>query len=329
MILVDEPRWPAHGTVFAHLVSDASYAELLTFAADAGLHPRAFDHDHYDIPLRRHDELVARGAVPVASTELVRRLRASGLRVRNADRTPKRRTVLPRLHAAWDALFESGTTRTSSVTTSWQSAGPDNAVRHEDPGLSGVRDALLARWSAPGRHYHDVRHLARVLDALDALGAGRPERLAAWFHDAIYDGRPDDEARSAALASELLDGRVPSHERDEVVRLVLLTASHDPAPGDARGQRLVDADLSILGTPPGRYLVYARDVRLDHAHVPDAKFTSGRLAVIERLLDAGRLFSTPQGQTLWRDAALTNLVREQNALRSGRYWFELGAEVSS
>jgi len=28
MILVDRPRWPAHGTRFAHLVSDTSFEEL-------------------------------------------------------------------------------------------------------------------------------------------------------------------------------------------------------------------------------------------------------------------------------------------------------------
>src|SRR5436853_198386 len=32
MILVDRPRWPAHGTRFAHLVSDASTDELHAFA---------------------------------------------------------------------------------------------------------------------------------------------------------------------------------------------------------------------------------------------------------------------------------------------------------
>ena len=81
-ILIDPPAWPAHGTVFSHLVSDASFDELHHFAAQAGLPSRAFDRDHYDVPVRRYDGLVALGAEPVRSKELVQRLIGSGLRRR-------------------------------------------------------------------------------------------------------------------------------------------------------------------------------------------------------------------------------------------------------
>jgi hypothetical protein len=80
-ILIDEPIWPAHDTVWSHLVSDASYAELHAFAGSHGIPRRAFDHDHYDVPAQRYDELVAAGASPVGGKELATRLEASGLRV--------------------------------------------------------------------------------------------------------------------------------------------------------------------------------------------------------------------------------------------------------
>ncbi len=86
MILVDPPLWPRHERLWSHLVSDSSLDELHAFAARAGIPPRAFDLDHYDVPDERYDELVALGAVPVGTRELVRRLRASGLRVRARDR---------------------------------------------------------------------------------------------------------------------------------------------------------------------------------------------------------------------------------------------------
>lgn len=91
-VLIDEPIWPAHGTVWAHLVSDESYAELHAFAAAAGIPERGFDHDHYDVPLGRWDELVALGALPVSTRELLRRLQGSGLRVRQRDKRSTRRT---------------------------------------------------------------------------------------------------------------------------------------------------------------------------------------------------------------------------------------------
>jgi hypothetical protein len=81
-VLVDPPAWPAHGRLWSHLVSDASYEELHAFAAAAGVPGRGFDRDHYDVPEEMYDRLVAAGAVPVPSRELVRRLTASGLRRR-------------------------------------------------------------------------------------------------------------------------------------------------------------------------------------------------------------------------------------------------------
>jgi hypothetical protein len=80
-ILIDEPVWPAHDTVWAHLVSDASYDELHAFAAAHGVPRRGFDHDHYDVPASRWHDLVAAGAQPVTGLDLARRLERSGLRV--------------------------------------------------------------------------------------------------------------------------------------------------------------------------------------------------------------------------------------------------------
>ena len=85
-ILIDKPSWPAHGTVWAHLVSDSDLAELHTFAAAAGIPPRGFDLDHYDVPEARYADLVAAGATPVGFREMIVRLRLSGLRVTARER---------------------------------------------------------------------------------------------------------------------------------------------------------------------------------------------------------------------------------------------------
>ncbi|MQS09157.1 DUF4031 domain-containing protein [Streptomyces alkaliphilus] len=82
-VYIDPPRWPAHGRLWSHLISDSSTAELHAFARRLGGVPRrAFDRDHYDLPADRYAEAVRLGARPVGSREVVRLLHASGLRRR-------------------------------------------------------------------------------------------------------------------------------------------------------------------------------------------------------------------------------------------------------
>ena len=85
-VLLDPPLWRRHGRVWGHLVSDTSLAELHQLAAAAGLPRRGFGLDHYDVPSEAYPELLRLGAVLVDSRELVRRLRASGLRVPARER---------------------------------------------------------------------------------------------------------------------------------------------------------------------------------------------------------------------------------------------------
>lgn len=85
-VLIDQPIWPAHNTLWAHIVSDTSLEELHAFAEAAGIPQRGFDLDHYDVPAHKWHELVALGAQPVSVREFVQRLEASGLRVPQRDR---------------------------------------------------------------------------------------------------------------------------------------------------------------------------------------------------------------------------------------------------
>lgn len=81
-ILIDPPSVPWRGRMWSHLASDFSYDELHEFAQRLGVPERGFDGDHYDVPAEFYDDLVAAGAVPVRSRELVERLVRAGLRRR-------------------------------------------------------------------------------------------------------------------------------------------------------------------------------------------------------------------------------------------------------
>ncbi len=168
----------------------------------------------------------------------------------------------------------------------------------------------------PTRRYHNVHHLEHVLASLDLVAATASDQtavaVAAWFHDAIYDVRRDDnEEQSARLAESVLRPLcVPALSVEEVARLVRLTRTHDPAPGDANGEALCDADLAILGSPEGAYAEYVARVRAEYAHVDDGTFRAGRSAVLRQLLDLPLLFRTPEGHRRWEAAARANVESE-------------------
>jgi hypothetical protein len=92
-VLVDEARWWWRGRRWCHLVSDESLAELHAFAARLDVPLRAFQGDHYDLPEDYRAEAIAAGATVVPSRELVRRLRAAGLRLTPDER--RRRSAPP------------------------------------------------------------------------------------------------------------------------------------------------------------------------------------------------------------------------------------------
>lgn len=179
---------------------------------------------------------------------------------------------------------------------------------------------VLSRWSEPHRRYHTVDHLRRILAAVDDLRDHADDaaavRLAAWFHDAVYTGRSGpDERASALLAASMLPGLgVPESRVTEVVRLIELTVSHDPRPGDANGAVLCDADLAILGAEPEEYAAYVAAVRAEHPSVADEDFRRGRAVVIRGLLALDPLYRTPTGRDRWESAARRNLTAELSGL---------------
>lgn len=174
---------------------------------------------------------------------------------------------------------------------------------------------LLLRYAEPHRRYHDQAHLLTVLRTLDELapeGAPAAVRLAAWFHDAIYDPRREDnETASARLAERsLAPFGLAERIRTEVGRLVRLTASHDPTPDDWSAALLCDADLAVLATSATEYERYRSAIRAEYAHLPDADFRTGRRLLLRALLSRTAIYRTRAGHLRYETAARANISRE-------------------
>lgn len=323
-IYIDPPTWPAHGTVFSHLISDASLAELHEFAAAAGISERAFDRDHYDVPAHLYDELVRAGAQELSGAELTRTLIASGLRIPLKERPEK---IRPRLLRAWEAAFAPrlNTPRLKHVEDPAASQAQLTAQ------VAELGENLLQAWEHPHRAYHHSGHLSQMLADLDRLYAAYPQGstplapvLAAWFHDAVYEGAPgEDERRSEQLAGASLEPLVAadllSGEELQMVRLLVrATATHElPESAELPAgyavtdiEFFLDADMAILAVEPARYHRYLRGVRSEYSHFDDEAFYTGRTTFLRSILERERIFLSEQGLQLWEEPARANLQAE-------------------
>lgn len=312
-VYIDQPLWPAHGTLWSHLVTDTHLDELHEFAARLGAPRRGFDLDHYDIPASLYARAVSLGAHAVDAREVVHLLHTSGLRVRASDRDAARPVY-----------------RRQYLVSEWEKLGAASQVPADRWRATG--DDIIARWNEPHRTYHDERHLEDVLLSLNQLHT-RGEQidaatlLAAWFHDAVYEGRlGHDEADSAALAVRVLAdlGFTPGLV-ERVGDLIIATtpeievASAGATAGLAAGAdqplaHLLDADLAIFASGDSRYAQYSAAVRLEYAHVPDPEFRLGRARILSTYLEQPTIYRTDAARTLWEDRARLNLAREITGL---------------
>jgi len=198
-------------------------------------------------------------------------------------------------------------------------------------GELGVPDArwqplwekLERLYSERGRYYHNLKHIAKTLALLDRFSGGSASallRLAAFYHDAIYDVQAkDNEERSAVMAKEdLVALGLPERLADDVADLIRATKGHRPLSGRlAKDSRLfLDADLAILGSSPSEYGRYAADIALEYDWMDPDTYRKGRAHVLKKFIDRKHLFYTPSVRAELQKKAVANMEREFRGLRA-------------
>ncbi len=180
---------------------------------------------------------------------------------------------------------------------------------------------LRHAYAAPGRHYHDARHLdevlARFADVARTIGWQSPREvlLALLYHDVVYvTTRHDNEAESAVVARAAVARWLAADgiDADRVAALILLTARHGaltPADVDRDAALFVDCDMSILGATPARFDEYQRDVAREYALIPPDIYAAGRRHFLARVLQSERIFLSDHFHSALDAAARANLTR--------------------
>jgi len=182
-----------------------------------------------------------------------------------------------------------------------------------------LRSDLANAYQAPGRHYHDLRHIETLLGHAAACSAAIADRdaveAAIWFHDAVYDTRRNDnEEMSAVLAETRLAGTAGAARIARIAAMIRATAGHlcpdlpDPA-HRSDCALFLDMDLAILGSPAAEFEAYDAAVRREYDWVPEPQWRHGRRTVLAGFLARDAIYASARFRASHEAPARRNLAR--------------------
>jgi predicted metal-dependent HD superfamily phosphohydrolase len=169
-------------------------------------------------------------------------------------------------------------------------------------------------YQAKNRGYHNFEHIENLLSFLnerkqeirDLSGV----RLAAWFHDVVYNTK-DNEEKSAQCAQNCLEQlSTPTEIIAHAVSLIRATAKHESIENDSDSAIFLDADLAILGASEKNYDKYAIKIRKEYALVSDETYKTGRIKVLKSFLERPRIYLTEKVGKELEQQARKNIERE-------------------
>lgn len=183
-------------------------------------------------------------------------------------------------------------------------------------------DMLAHFYTHPPRAYHNLDHIAQILNVYDQSFRLADDRdlveFSLWMHDCVYIAeRPDNEERSADAAAMIAGLLGCPSGFVERTRECIMVTRHSADPGSGDTALVADIDLSVLAAPAPEYDAYRRLIRREFAFAADDLFIQGRIAFLHRMLDKSHIYATRYFRTTSEEPARTNLDRELEELQRG------------
>ncbi|MFY0672783.1 MAG: hypothetical protein JXQ87_05240 [Bacteroidia bacterium] len=174
--------------------------------------------------------------------------------------------------------------------------------------------------SAKNRHYHNLKHLAYMLNLAlefkDKLQDFDAVLFSIFYHDFVYNvKRQDNEQKSAEVARDrLFQLNVPKDKIKTCQNQIAATKAHELSAHDDTNY-LLDIDLAILGDSEENYKGYVSKVRKEYSIYPDFMYKMGRKKVLKHFLEMDRIFKTQEFHESHERLAKKNLSSELEKLK--------------
>jgi predicted metal-dependent HD superfamily phosphohydrolase len=132
-----------------------------------------------------------------------------------------------------------------------------------------------------------------------------------FYHDIVYNTkRQDNEQKSADTARDRLTKLgVPPDKISACQNQIIATKDHKSS-DNTDTDYLLDFDLAILGDTPEKYKSYSKNIRKEYSLYPEFLYKRGRKKVLEKLLNADRIFKTSHFHESFEKQARVNIKSE-------------------
>lgn len=169
---------------------------------------------------------------------------------------------------------------------------------------------VIQCYNNKSRHYHNLTHIRRMLDAAYTLKLNLSEsmRIAILFHDIVYDAKSKTNEEASVAAMNILCA--PENDEEYAIlskssEIIIATKNHKS--DDADTCVVLDLDLAELGAEWDRYKYNEHNIRKEFAHVSDEEWTLGRNAFLHSMLDKEHIYSTKLFRELFENKARHNM----------------------
>lgn len=192
----------------------------------------------------------------------------------------------------------------------WRACFP----KAEEKLCQAVFKDICAHYAQSHRHYHNLEHIAALLEQIQSLDLAKEERelliQAAIFHDVIYSpGSWLNEVKSSVYANVKLNLlQWDSKSIHQVCELIEETAKHES--DQPLSELFIDLDLMVLASRPEQYQVYRQRIRKEHQQIPNMLYKIGRKRFLKGMLTKVSIFQSPAFRRKYELQARKNMIHE-------------------